>query len=43
MLDSDRIVLLGDGRIVEEGVPAELIAKKGAFWELAKEAKVIDA
>ncbi|PQE04057.1 metal resistance YCF1 protein [Rutstroemia sp. NJR-2017a BVV2] len=43
VLDSDRIILLGDGRIVEEGAPAELLATKGAFWELAKEAKVIPA
>ena len=42
VLDSNRIVVLGDGRIVEEGSPAELMGRKGAFWELAVEAKVID-
>jgi ABC-type multidrug transport system fused ATPase/permease subunit len=43
VLDSDKIILLGDGRIVEEGAPAELLASFSSFWELAKEAKVIPA
>jgi ATP-binding cassette subfamily C (CFTR/MRP) protein 1 len=43
VLDSDKIILLGDGKIVEEGAPAELLKSKGAFWKLAKEAKVIAA
>lgn len=35
ILDSDRILVLDKGIIVENGSPEELLAKKGAFWELS--------
>ena len=31
---ADRILLIQDGRIAEEGTHAELIAKQGAYWRL---------
>jgi ATP-binding cassette subfamily C protein len=36
MLNMDRIIVIEDGRIVEEGKPDELINKKGKFYELFK-------
>ena len=30
----DRIIVLSHGRIKEEGTPAELMAKKGAYWQM---------
>ncbi len=33
---ADRILVLKDGRIEEEGTHAELIAKKGYYYELVK-------
>jgi ABC-type multidrug transport system fused ATPase/permease subunit len=38
ILDSDRIVVLEKGEVVEFGPPQELIAKKGLFYGLVKEA-----
>ena len=32
--EMDRIVVLGDGQIIEEGSFDELIQKKGSFFEL---------
>ncbi len=34
ILDSDRVLVLDKGRVVENGAPGELLAKRGAFWEL---------
>ena len=34
--DADWILVLGDGRIVEEGVHADLIARGGRYWELLR-------
>jgi ATP-binding cassette subfamily C (CFTR/MRP) protein 1 len=34
ILDSDRILVLDKGILVENGSPEELIARKGVFWEL---------
>jgi ABC-type multidrug transport system fused ATPase/permease subunit len=31
---ADRIVVLDDGRLVEEGTHAELIERRGRYWEL---------
>jgi len=36
ILNMDRIIVIEDGRIVEEGKPDELINKKGKFYELFK-------
>ena len=30
----DRIIVLSHGRIKEEGTPAELMARKGAYWQM---------
>jgi len=34
IVDADKIIVLGDGRILEEGTHKELIEKRGAYWEL---------
>ncbi len=34
ILDSDRIIVLDQGTVVESGSPEDLLARKGAFWEL---------
>ena len=34
--DADLIVVVDDGRIVEQGSPAELLAARGAYWEMAR-------
>ncbi|MFP3317513.1 MAG: DUF1854 domain-containing protein [Candidatus Nanopusillus sp.] len=36
ILNMDRIIVIEDGKIVEEGKPDELIKKKGKFYELFK-------
>ncbi|KAL8420183.1 hypothetical protein RB594_003095 [Gaeumannomyces avenae] len=38
ILDSDRVVVLDKGEVAEFGPPQELIAKKGAFYSLVKQA-----
>ncbi|KAI9672198.1 MAG: hypothetical protein M1831_002012 [Alyxoria varia] len=42
ILDSDRIVVLEKGRVAEFDTPAALIEKKGLFYHLCKEAKLLD-
>lgn len=42
IIDSDRIVVLDKGRVAEFDTPAELIKRGGRFYELAKEAGLID-
>jgi ABC-type multidrug transport system fused ATPase/permease subunit len=32
--DFDRILVLGDGKVMEEGSPEELVGRKGVFWEM---------
>ena len=34
--DADWILVLDDGRIVEQGMHAELIARGGRYWELLR-------
>ncbi|KAJ6130455.1 Metal resistance protein YCF1 [Penicillium capsulatum] len=43
IVDSDRIVVLDKGRVAEFDTPAELIKQGGRFYELAKEAGLIDS
>ena len=42
IIDSDRIVVLDKGRVVEFDTPTELIKRGGQFYELAKEAGLLD-
>ncbi|KAJ5280205.1 Metal resistance protein YCF1 [Penicillium angulare] len=42
IIDSDRIVVLDKGRVAEFDTPAELIRRGGKFYELAKEAGLLD-
>jgi ABC-type multidrug transport system fused ATPase/permease subunit len=34
VVNADRLIVLGDGRVLEEGTHRELMEKKGAYWEL---------
>jgi ABC-type multidrug transport system fused ATPase/permease subunit len=34
VVNADKIIVFEDGRVVEEGNHAELLAKKGAYWDL---------
>ncbi len=34
IVNADKIVVLGDGRVLEQGTHKELMEKKGAYWEL---------
>ncbi|TQB70175.1 hypothetical protein MPDQ_000830 [Monascus purpureus] len=43
IIDSDRIIVLDKGRVVEFDTPAELIKRGGMFYELVKEADLLDA
>lgn len=43
ILDSDRIVVLDHGEVAEFDTPAELIRQKGLFYELVKEAGLVDS
>ncbi|CAL5871981.1 uncharacterized protein PFLUO_LOCUS6238 [Penicillium psychrofluorescens] len=43
IIDSDRIVVLDKGRVAEFDTPAELIKRGGFFYELAKEAGLLDS
>lgn len=38
ILDSDRIVVLDQGRVAEFDTPKNLIEQRGQFWKLVKEA-----
>ncbi|KAJ5104843.1 hypothetical protein NUU61_002190 [Penicillium alfredii] len=42
IIDSDRIVVLDKGRVAEFDTPAELIKRGGRFFQLAKEAGLLD-
>lgn len=43
ILDSDKIVVLQQGRVAEFDTPSELIRRKGHFYELVKEAGLLDS
>ena len=43
ILDSDRIVVLDHGSVAEFDTPAALIHRKGPFYELVKEAGLLDS
>jgi ATP-binding cassette subfamily C (CFTR/MRP) protein 1 len=43
ILDSDRIIVLDKGTVAEFDTPAELVRRKGLFYELVKEANLLNA
>ncbi|KAL2038498.1 hypothetical protein N7G274_008837 [Stereocaulon virgatum] len=43
ILDSDRIVVLDYGKVVEFDTPSLLVRRKGLFYELVKEAGLLDS
>lgn len=42
ILDSDRIVVLDRGRVAEFDTPAALVKRKGLFYDLVKEAGLLE-
>lgn len=42
IIDSDRILVLDQGQVAEFDTPAELIKQRGKFYDLAKEAGLLD-
>lgn len=42
ILDSDRIVVLEQGRVMEFDTPQKLIEEKGLFYKLVKEAGLVE-
>lgn len=42
IIDSDRIIVLDKGQVAEFDTPAELIKQRGKFYELAREAGLVD-
>jgi ATP-binding cassette subfamily C (CFTR/MRP) protein 1 len=42
-LDSDRIVVLHQGSVAEFDTPGNLVRKKGLFYDLVKEAGLLNA
>ncbi|KAF2275206.1 multidrug resistance-associated protein 1 [Westerdykella ornata] len=43
ILDSDRIIVLDRGTVAEFDTPAELVRQRGLFYELVKEANLLNA
>ena len=43
ILDSDRIVVLDQGRVGEFDTPSALVKKRGLFYDLVKEAGLLDS
>ncbi len=43
ILDSDRIVVLDHGTVAEFDTPSALVRSKGLFYELVKEAGLLDS
>lgn len=42
IIDSDRIIVLDQGRVAEFDTPAELVKQRGKFYDLAREAGLLD-
>lgn len=42
ILDSDRIIVLQQGKVAEFDTPRELISRRGLFYELVREAGLLD-
>ncbi len=42
ILDSDRIIVLQQGKVAEFDTPMELISRRGLFYELVREAGLLD-
>jgi ATP-binding cassette, subfamily C (CFTR/MRP), member 1 len=43
ILDSDRIIVLQQGKVAEFDTPRELINRRGLFYELVREADLLDS
>ena len=43
ILDSDRILVLDRGTVAEFDSPAELVKRKGLFYDLVKEANLLSS
>lgn len=43
ILDSDRVVVLDQGRVAEFDTPTTLIRQRGLFYKLVKEAGLLDS
>ena len=43
ILDSDRIVVLDRGTVAEFDSPAELVRRRGLFYDLVKEANLLSS
>ena len=43
ILDSDRIVVLDHGNVAEYDTPSALVRQRGQFYELVKEAGLLDS
>ena len=42
ILDSDRIIVLQQGRVAEFDSPSELVKRRGLFYDLVREAGLLD-
>ena len=43
ILDSDRIIVLQQGKVAEFDTPQELVDRRGLFYELVREAGLLDS
>lgn len=43
ILDSDRIIVLDQGRVAEFDTPSTLVRQQGLFFKLVKEAGLLDS
>lgn len=43
ILDSDRIIVLDHGKVAEFDTPAALVRSKGLFYELVREANLLNS